>query len=77
MTTTAPTFTACELSARVTFTHPILSPVTLLPGSVVIWTPGAEPGTIELDYFGHSATISQDDALPMEWDALDQMWVRA
>ena len=77
LTANIPTFAACELTTRTTLTRRGYSTITLGAGCVVAWTPGNVPGTIDVEHFSHTATISQDDAIPMEWDAQDQMWVRA
>ena len=48
----------------------------LLPDSVVEWTP-EDGNLIRIHACGYSMVISTDDALPVEWDADDEMWVEA
>ena len=71
--TTSP---AAQLLIPVVFNYGMSSQFRLLPGSIVEWTP-EDGNLIRIHAHGYSKVIDADYATPMEWDAVDEMWVAA
>lgn len=46
-------------------------------GSIVRWAPAPGADLIEVFHGTSHAVISMDDAIPVDWDELDAMWVEA
>lgn len=74
MTNTA---TGAKLLTAVTFAPNTRYGFTLAAGSVVNYA-GASlngPCAIRVEFAGKVATISTDDAVPVYWDEVEEMWV--
>ncbi len=68
----------CRIHRDVTFAPCPPYEFTLRAGSVVAWSPSLNgPCAIRVHFAGRVATISMDDASPVEWDDAEQMWVEA
>ena len=75
-TTSPATHTAayCKIMVPVWFNYGLSSQFALDKGSVVEWTP-EDGDIIRIHAHGSSRTYCMDDAIPVEWDAKDEMWV--
>ena len=69
MTTTA------RLAKAVTFNHHRRSEFTLAAGSVVEAQLITGTDFVIVTFAGHRAVISMDDASPVTWDDVEEMWI--
>lgn len=70
--------TAVRTEIDVTFRKNTPYSITYAAGSIFEdWYPAEDGDKIVIARSGskHTATISMDDATPVEWDELDEMWL--
>ena len=74
MTQTTSPAPHCKTAVPFVFNYGMGSQITLREGSIVEWTP-EDGDLIRIHFAGSSKVISMDNAIPVEWDAKDEMWV--
>lgn len=72
--TAAPEAAFCKILIPVVFNYGMRSEFRLLPGSVVEWEP-EDGNLVRIRACGSSKVIHIEDATPVEWDEVDEMWV--
>ena len=65
---------ACKLLVPVVFNYGMRAEFILLPGSVVEWE-HEDGNLIRVRSCGYSKVIHIDNAIPVEWDEDEEMWV--